>query len=761
MPTQQDVKFSDYIRGLPAASESDLFSGNNFPFVTPDSLKKMGGENVAKASVVGLFESEEDFSGITEYNRGMSATSWYYQGGHKSLKLNKGWKYVVECLEDSEDNGAFSILNDSFVDGNNLSGTIPFSENYPSRIVLNKGTSFTLEANDDDAYLVVLSRNAVDKSLLYKVVISGGSVNSVYERTKNMVADLSDRVGDYRTDDLSGVTEYDCAVSSAGGWYKPSKHKAIKIVKGVTFKITSSSNNTDNGIFAILNSSFVDGDNLSGAVPFSENYPSRIIVAVGESFEFTAAEDDAYICFTTRNAVDVDLSYSVDVLSGELKKLYNDNASLTSDLAEYVGKIDELEDFSTIVEYSRIVGGGASWYNGGKHKSFKLNKGRKYIVECLKDSEDNGAISILNGTFVDGNTLSGAVPFSENYPSRIVLSKGSSFTIEAKDDDAYLVVNTVNAAGSLSRYNCKIAYGALKDLQDEISVDDVKIKILEYNVGGFLNGTGFVDPSMDVCKDLHKFISDISPDIFVPCEVINSQENYYKTIRTLFTQVNPNPSGFKAYSATSNLNISNVQYKTLYCYKNVETKESWRNSLMASFVLNGCKIGLVPWHGQTLNGTWAGLTWEQVKANLDDWFSQIEEDDYDVILICGDTNIYWNYDSSVGLVNNFNIVKYFVDKGYCYVNGGNGNTAQNVDLGFCENFAESTFVNESGRIPGTEGHTINIDNLVMKSVSGKFDVSAKFKVFSDSYMNEKYPALRGATYPDHIPIAFDLTISKK
>lgn len=55
MPTEQDVKFSDYIRGLPAATESDLSSGNNMPIVSASEVKKMGGENVAKGSAVDGF----------------------------------------------------------------------------------------------------------------------------------------------------------------------------------------------------------------------------------------------------------------------------------------------------------------------------------------------------------------------------------------------------------------------------------------------------------------------------------------------------------------------------------------------------------------------------------------------------------------------------------------------------------------------------------------------------------------------------------
>lgn len=52
MPTQKDVKFSDYVRGLPAATEADLAAGNNMPIVSASEIKKIGGENIAKESNV-------------------------------------------------------------------------------------------------------------------------------------------------------------------------------------------------------------------------------------------------------------------------------------------------------------------------------------------------------------------------------------------------------------------------------------------------------------------------------------------------------------------------------------------------------------------------------------------------------------------------------------------------------------------------------------------------------------------------------------
>lgn len=50
--TQEGVKFSDFVRSLPAASEADLSAGNNMPIVSASAIKKMGGENVAKAGYV-------------------------------------------------------------------------------------------------------------------------------------------------------------------------------------------------------------------------------------------------------------------------------------------------------------------------------------------------------------------------------------------------------------------------------------------------------------------------------------------------------------------------------------------------------------------------------------------------------------------------------------------------------------------------------------------------------------------------------------
>lgn len=46
MPTEQDVKFSDFIRGLPAASEADLAAGNNMPLVLASGVNKLPAELV-------------------------------------------------------------------------------------------------------------------------------------------------------------------------------------------------------------------------------------------------------------------------------------------------------------------------------------------------------------------------------------------------------------------------------------------------------------------------------------------------------------------------------------------------------------------------------------------------------------------------------------------------------------------------------------------------------------------------------------------
>lgn len=46
MPTEQDVKFSDFIRGLPDASEADLTSGNNMPLVRSGDVGKLPADKI-------------------------------------------------------------------------------------------------------------------------------------------------------------------------------------------------------------------------------------------------------------------------------------------------------------------------------------------------------------------------------------------------------------------------------------------------------------------------------------------------------------------------------------------------------------------------------------------------------------------------------------------------------------------------------------------------------------------------------------------
>lgn len=47
--TQEGVKFSDFVRGLPAASEADLAAGNNMPLVRSGDVKKLPAGAVAKS----------------------------------------------------------------------------------------------------------------------------------------------------------------------------------------------------------------------------------------------------------------------------------------------------------------------------------------------------------------------------------------------------------------------------------------------------------------------------------------------------------------------------------------------------------------------------------------------------------------------------------------------------------------------------------------------------------------------------------------
>lgn len=65
MPIYDDLEFGKFVRDLPAASETDLASGNNMPIVSPSDTKKMGGENVATSSSLGVFEKKGSITSPT------------------------------------------------------------------------------------------------------------------------------------------------------------------------------------------------------------------------------------------------------------------------------------------------------------------------------------------------------------------------------------------------------------------------------------------------------------------------------------------------------------------------------------------------------------------------------------------------------------------------------------------------------------------------------------------------------------------------
>lgn len=65
MPIFEDKSFKDYVNSLPAATENDLSAGNNMPVVSASEVKKMGGENVAKASDAKIVETiSPTFAGL-------------------------------------------------------------------------------------------------------------------------------------------------------------------------------------------------------------------------------------------------------------------------------------------------------------------------------------------------------------------------------------------------------------------------------------------------------------------------------------------------------------------------------------------------------------------------------------------------------------------------------------------------------------------------------------------------------------------------
>lgn len=108
--TQEGIKFSDFVRGLPAATESDLSAGNNMPIVSASDIKKMGGENVAKAGdVADIAVMKLSLYGSRlkdDVPAGLTASAYFYYWAEPVI----GHKITLEYINQNTSGTAYFAL---------------------------------------------------------------------------------------------------------------------------------------------------------------------------------------------------------------------------------------------------------------------------------------------------------------------------------------------------------------------------------------------------------------------------------------------------------------------------------------------------------------------------------------------------------------------------------------------------------------------------------------------------------------------------
>lgn len=155
MPIFEDQYFKDYVNSLPAATENDLAAGNNMPVVSASEVKKMGGENVAKAAEVGNAEER-----ISTINKNNSFVTTYADTANGNVIISNGvvTGYGTETYwnhaELERDNGLFI----TFLKNQNASDYVYFVDN-ENKIL--KTLSFSAAAEYQANVELVFPPNAV------------------------------------------------------------------------------------------------------------------------------------------------------------------------------------------------------------------------------------------------------------------------------------------------------------------------------------------------------------------------------------------------------------------------------------------------------------------------------------------------------------------------------------------------------------------------------------------------------------------------
>lgn len=284
-----------------------------------------------------------------------------------------------------------------------------------------------------------------------------------------------------------------------------------------------------------------------------------------------------------------------------------------------------------------------------------------------------------------------------------------------------------------------------------------KLNILEINLGGWAQGSGFSTPTEQALDDLRQLCADCDVDILVPSESGN-EVIYRHFLNACFTQYWGRPADFSVYGVVPALRIPySTKYKDVYM-RSVPGQVnlgSDRGSRCLELEYNGFKGILVPAHWFPDESSPTTI----LDARFNEWLNDIGYTDYDFCIIVGDTNVMWGSSTITQDHPNFtHIVDYFTAKHFFWVNGGKSNTIvakyRDTPFSLTDYFIKQTYFGANSN------QNYNIDQMLIWSKNNDLCVSVAYKVFTQSEMSTKYPNLYAAMgSSDHVPTIFKVNLN--
>lgn len=185
-------------------------------------------------------------------------------------------------------------------------------------------------------------------------------------------------------------------------------------------------------------------------------------------------------------------------LSGLENKIENINFQLSSG----GGEIINVDLFSLPQMDCSLGGYNNEWYyesGKGKHKAIPVDGRKKVRVTSVNEISYLGFVtSAYNPPYVYGDS----VPYCESAKGRIKLNKGVVSEFDIPSDCMYIILVTVDGAGTTIEYDSILLYDdisivdKLNSLEKQIEggllsgSTHSRIKVMSWNIGHYCNGTG-------------------------------------------------------------------------------------------------------------------------------------------------------------------------------------------------------------------------------------------------------------------------------